>query len=129
MNELTFDWKEKAYPDRSFSDGNAYKAYKVGRGYSAKMLVSDLLAAGVRISELEYEEDPDDGARRISGEGTAEHFLRRMYDDMLGQGKVGVSYTFYCQKDGAAFEAGTADMGIVTLNTTNAALEMADILK
>lgn len=129
MNELTFDWKEKAYPDRTFSDGGVYKAYKVARGYSAKMLVSDLLAAGVKIFELEYEDDPDDGARRISGEGTAEHFLCTMYDDMLGQGKVGISYTFYCKKDGAEFEAGTADMGIVTLNTMDAALEMTDILK
>ena len=126
---MTNNWNEKAYPDRSFSDGSTYKAYRVQKEYDAKMLVRDLLAAGVKIFELEYEDDPDDGARRISGEGTAEHFLRKMYDDMLGQGNVGVSYTFFCQKGDEAFEVSTADTGVITLNTMNSALEMADVLQ
>ena len=75
---MTNNWEEKAYPDRTFSDGSVYKAYRVAREYDAKMLVRALLAAGVHIFELEYEDDPEDGARRISGEGTAEHFLNKM---------------------------------------------------
>ena len=118
--------KEKWVLERTTGLGNNITLYdcRTDAGYTAAMLVNDLLKADVNVCKVSYEEFADVGMKCVGGECLPQTFINA-YDSMRGKGMDGMHYRIFCEYRGDRFEMGLADdkrgdpCGVVTIQIEN----------
>ena len=82
--------------------------YKAETDYTAAMLISDLLEAGIDVNTVKYYSDEKDEDSFVGGNLSPKGFTDR-YDQIRVKGKYGMTYEISCQYNDIIFQAAISD--------------------
>lgn len=83
-------------------------AYESETPYTAVMLISDLVEAGIEVTGVKYYSDEKDETNFCGGNLSAKGFTDR-YDQIRVKGKFGMNYEIGCKADDKTFQAAMSD--------------------